>query len=186
MGLTLSPMPSDLSAILAQRAELVRFVRGRVDSDATAEEIVQSALARAVEAEIREEESAVAWMYRTLRNAIVDLHRRRAVKNEALERLLVEPLAEEPLPDERARTCQCVKALAHSLKPEYASMLAEVDVAERPLAEVAAEIGITPNNATVRLHRARKALRDAVLTTCRSCATHGCVDCTCAHPPPAV
>lgn len=38
---------------------------------------------------------------------------------------------------------------------------------------------ISANNATVRLHRARKALRDVVMMTCKSCANHGCADCGC-------
>ena len=166
-------------AVLGQREELFRFVRKRVESDAAAEDILQNALLKSVEADLREDESAVAWMYRTLRNAVVDHYRRKGAAARALETAAAEPEEMEPSPDERSSTCQCVKSLARSLKPEYAEMLEQVDVNERSLAEVAAEAGITSNNATVRLHRARKALKDAVMTTCKSCAKHGCVDCTC-------
>lgn len=166
---------------MSTREELFRFVRGRVESDEVAEDILQSAFLKRAVADLHDEESAVAWMYRTLRNAVVDHYRRRDAADRALELVAAEPPSAEPAPDERARTCQCVRALARGLKPEYAALLEQVDVEERPLAEVAAEAGITPNNATVRLHRARRALRDAVMTTCRSCATHGCVDCTCRH-----
>jgi predicted RNA polymerase sigma factor len=38
----------------------------------------------------------------------------------------------------------------------------------------------TRNNLTVRLHRARKHLREALSNNCRACAKHGCLDCTCA------
>lgn len=171
----------DLTSVLAQRSDLLRFVRARVDSDATAEEILQSALLRGVEAEVRDDESSVAWMFRTLRNAIVDHYRRRGTAGRALEVMAADAseVSPEPAADDRARACQCVRALAKSLKPEYAEILERVDIEEQPLAEVAAEAGITPNNATVRLHRARKALRDAVMTTCKSCAKHGCADCSC-------
>jgi RNA polymerase sigma-70 factor (ECF subfamily) len=170
-------------AVLEQRDELVRFVRSRVESDAVAEDIVQNAFLKGAEVELREDESAVAWMYRTLRNAVVDHYRRRGAATRALDVVAAESTeaSDEPAPDERTKTCQCVRSLAKSLKPEYAEILERVDIDERPLGEVAAEAGITPNNATVRLHRARKALRDAVMTTCKSCAKHGCVDCTCAH-----
>jgi RNA polymerase sigma factor (sigma-70 family) len=175
--------PTDLTSVLAQRDELIRFVRKRVENDAAAEEIVQSAFLKGIEADIRDEESAVAWMYRTLRNAVVDHYRRRDAAGRIRERAEAE--ADEtdptPAPDERARTCQCVRSLARALKPEYASILEQVAVEERLLAEVARDQGITSNNATVRLHRARKALREAVVSTCGSCATHGCVDCTCKH-----
>lgn len=179
---------NDLTAVLARRDELFRFVRGRVESDAAAEELLQSAFLKGVEAdihaaEIRGEESAVAWMYRTLRNAVVDHYRRRAAAARAHETMAAESSETSPEvpPDERSRTCQCVRTLAKALKPEYAEMIEKVDVEERSIADVAAEAGISSNNATVRLHRARRALRDAVVSTCKSCATHGCVDCTCRH-----
>lgn len=168
-----------MDAVLASRAELVRFVRSRVESDAAAEEIVQSTFLRAVEhaAELRDDESAVAWMYRMLRNAVVDHYRRRDAASRAFG--AIDEPESPPLADDKARTCTCVRKLARGLKPEYAAMLEHVDVDERPIAEVAAEAGISTNNATVRLHRARKALREAVHATCRTCATHGCVDCSC-------
>lgn len=167
-------------AVLGQREELFRFVRKRVESDAVAEDILQNAFLKGVGAELREDESAVAWMFRTLRNAVVDHYRRKGTAARALETVAAEPEEAAPSPDERSSTCRCVTSLAKSLKPEYADMLEQVDVNERSLADVAAEAGISSNNATVRLHRARKALKDAVMTTCKSCAKHGCVDCTCA------
>ncbi|MBX3226180.1 MAG: sigma-70 family RNA polymerase sigma factor [Labilithrix sp.] len=176
---------SAVSEMLERRAELLRFVRGRVESDAVAEEILQSALLRGVEhaAELRADESAVAWMYRTLRNAVVDHYRRRDAAGRALEEVAAgaTEASDDVPPDEKPRACACVRRLAKGLKPEYARMLEQVDLEERSLGEVAAEAGITTNNAAVRLHRARAALREAVVATCKSCATHGCVDCTCKH-----
>ena len=43
----------------------------------------------------------------------------------------------------------------------------------------ASDLGITPNNLKVRRHRARRALRARLEETCRICAAHGCLDCTC-------
>ena len=59
------------------------------------------------------------------------------------------------------------------------SRLADPDLADR--------LGITKNNLKVRRHRAHRQLRERVEQTCRSCAAHGCVDCTCRlpeHPTP--
>ena len=58
-------------------------------------------------------------------------------------------------------------------------MLREVDLKGRRPVDVAAEQGITPNAAMVKLHRARRALRMRLEESCRTCATHGCLDCTC-------
>jgi RNA polymerase sigma-70 factor (ECF subfamily) len=78
--------------------------------------------------------------------------------------------------------CGCVSDLARTLKPEYASALERVEVQGASLRAFADEQGITPNNAAVRLHRARLALRRQVAKSCGTCATHGCLDCTCGGP----
>ena len=174
-----------MESLLVERDAFVRFVRARVESDAAAEEIVQNAFLRSLEHEgdLRDGESATAWFYRILRNAVIDHYRRRDTAGRAAERIAAEmPEAIEEIPaDEKNRVCTCVRTLASTLKPEYASLLQKVDVEGRPLREVAEEEGITANNAGVRLHRARQALKERVEATCKSCATHGCVDCTCRH-----
>lgn len=179
------PVVDLLSDVLARRDELVRFVRARVESDAAAEEIVQAAFLRGVEhiADVRDDESTLAWFYRLLRNSIVDHYRRRDAAGRALDRVAADvPSSLDAIgADDRARVCACVRTLAASLKPEYAKIIEQVDVEERSVSEVAATEGLTANNATVRLHRARKALREKVMATCRACAEHGCIDCTCKH-----
>lgn len=178
-------MTTVLDDLLSRRDELLRFVRSRVESDAAAEEIVQAAFLRGVEKvdDVRDDESAQAWFYRLLRNAVIDHYRRRDAAGRALDRVAAEaPSSFDEVPaDEKARVCACIRSLASSLKPEYASIIEQVDVDERSVSEVAATEGLTANNATVRLHRARKALREKVMATCRACAEHGCVDCTCKH-----
>lgn len=134
--------------------------------------------------ELDDAESATAWFYRVLRNAIVDHYRRRDAASRALERAaseLPESIEQAP-PDDQHRICACVRTLASTLKSEYAVILSDIDVEERALADVAKREGITTNNATVRLHRARRALRKRVMETCRVCAEHGCLDCTCTYP----
>ena len=69
--------------------------------------------------------------------------------------------------------------LLDTLKPEYATALREVEMHERSVGDYARDAGITANNAAVRLHRARTAMRNQLLKSCGTCAEHGCVDCTC-------
>ena len=78
--------------------------------------------------------------------------------------------------------CQCIHDLVPTLKPEYAALLRRVDLEERSIADIADEDGMTANNVRVRLHRARKALRKQLERSCGTCATHGCLDCTCGAP----
>lgn len=62
---------------------------------------------------------------------------------------------------------------------ENAEMLRRVDIEEKPLPGVAEALGITVNNATVRLHRARKALREQLQAFCGTDSMRACLDCAC-------
>ncbi len=174
-----------LQRLLENRSKFVSFVQKHVNSSSDAEDIVQSAFVRMVEKAdtIDDEESVVAWFYRVLRNAIIDHYRRRDVRDRGAEefaremRDLEQRLAFDP--SDRNEVCQCVKPLLDSLKPEYRAALNLVDIEEKPLRDLAQASGISENNAAVRVHRARQALRKQVQLTCGSCATHGCVDCRC-------
>jgi RNA polymerase sigma-70 factor (ECF subfamily) len=66
-----------------------------------------------------------------------------------------------------------------ALKPEYREALETVDLGEATPGELASRVGISINNATVRVHRARQALQREVKRTCGVCAEHGCIDCRC-------
>jgi DNA-directed RNA polymerase specialized sigma24 family protein len=65
------------------------------------------------------------------------------------------------------------------LQPAYEEILRRVDLGGMRPVDFAAEAGISPNNAMVRLHRARKALRARLAEACGTCAEHGCLDCRC-------
>ena len=69
--------------------------------------------------------------------------------------------------------------LRQLLKPEYRDALRIVDVEEGKLKDLAQQSGITAENAAVRIHRARAALRRRIEQACGTCAVHGCVDCSC-------
>lgn len=171
--------PDDLAAILvAHHRDLLAFVERRVHDRALAEEILQDAFVRGVEKADEIRESALGWMYRMLRNAIIDRARRAAVQHARLDALAAE-LDTTTDPELADVACRCVGELAQTLKPEYADALQRIDVDGVPVKDYAAERGITTSNAGVRVFRARDALRTRVAKACGTCATHGCVDCTC-------
>jgi len=178
-------------ALLANHRRFLAFLEKRVGSRERAEDILQAAFVRTLEsvnasgAGVPEDaESAVAWMYRTLRNALVDHYRRTASEGRALEREAREASEAGEDPELHATVCGCMKELLPGLKPEYAEVLRQVDLEERGVPEVASALGITANNAAVRLHRARQALKRELQVSCGSCATHGCLDCSCGAKKP--
>lgn len=172
-----------LAALVDNHRQFLAFLRRRVRTRAEAEDILQAAYLRGVEkgGAIRSNESAVAWFYRLLRNALVDHYRRAGARARAIAgvELLNEPTAFDP--ELRGEVCACISRLLPALKPEYAEMVKRVDLEEAPLADVARSLGIKPNNAAVRLHRARAALKRSLERSCGTCATHGCLDCGCPH-----
>jgi RNA polymerase sigma factor (sigma-70 family) len=171
--------PDDLAAILvAHHRELLAFVERRVHDRALAEEILQDAFVRGLEKEGEIRESALGWMYRMLRNAIIDRARRAATQRDRLAALAAE-LETTSDPELADVACKCVGELAATLRPEYADALQRIDVDGMAVKDYADARGITASNAGVRVFRARDALRSQVAKACGTCATHGCVDCTC-------
>lgn len=167
--------------LFALKGEFLRFVRSRAASDAEAEDLLQEAYVKATEKgeTIRNDERAVAWFYRLLRNAIVDVGRQRR----RAEASLRDPTPEVTDPELHRAVCACVNDLVPILKPEWARLVRRVDLEGASVPEVARAEGITANSAAVRLHRARAALRDKLRVVCGACARQSCLDCACRRLP---
>ena len=174
--------PPDLTPLVQARQEFLRFVLARVSDPYLAEDILQDALLRAVRSveEIRDEDRLVPWFYRILRNAIVDAYRRRDVRSRRTIPLDLEvDVPEQASSADDQTLCECFRTLLPTLKPEYSAVLEAVELGEEEPQAAAIRLGITVGNLKVRRHRARQALRERLEETCRTCATHGCLDCTC-------
>ncbi len=172
---------SALQTLLDNRSRFSAFLARRVRSAEVAEEILQDAMAKAVErgGQVRDEENVVAWFFQLLRNAIIDLHRRRDAAERGLMQFARELDTTAGSDELKREVCQCVSGVLGTLKPEYQASIRAIDLDGRELRAFAAEAGVTPNNAAVRLHRARGALAHRLKATCGACAEHGCLDCTC-------
>ena len=171
-----------VNSLLELRRQFLGFIARRVEDPGTAEDILQNAFLRLIDSgdQLRESDSAVAWFYRILRNAIIDHYRRRTSEGAALERWVRElESATEVEPSLEETTCQCIGGALKTLAPAYASLLREVDLGGATHSGYADSQGITPGNAAVRAHRARNALRKQLMRCCGVCATHGCLDCSC-------
>jgi len=176
------PNPAAIRALLQNQAAFLGFLERRVGDRAAAEDILQDALERGLGHlhELRSDKSAVAWFYRTLRNAVIDRQRRGGTQLKALQAFAAElASAPESGTETHAAVCQCVGRLAKSLRPEYAAALQRVEVDGVAVKDYALEAGISQGAAGVRIFRAREALRRQVTHSCGSCARAGCLDCTC-------
>lgn len=167
-------------AIVKNLQTFVAFARNRLGDHHLAEDVVQESLIKALTADRHpeSEEETVTWFYRILRRSIIDVYRKQGARARALERFEKE-FPEAPGEEEERELCQCFRRLLPLVPEQYRKLIEEVDLEGKDSGKVAAKLGVTRNNLTVRLHRARKHLRDVVTQNCRACSAHGCLDCTC-------
>jgi RNA polymerase sigma-70 factor (ECF subfamily) len=164
--------------LMGERARFVRLARSRVATEADAEDVVQRAMMRAAERapQLADAGRARAWFYRILRRAIVD-HHRRAPRETTGEGPQHEPAAEDEGP--RAPVCQCALRMLAELRPAYAEVVRRIDLEGEDPAAVASAARVSMTNLYVRLHRARRALRQRVQGHCGVSSMTPCLECTC-------
>ena len=178
--MTLSPSLLD-TTLAAQGEALLGYVRKRLGAEA-ADDVMQDSLLRAVEkAPSMDDEADLArWLWRVVRNATTDAHRRiEAASRRETAWAAEQPEAEMP-PEEGPRLCACFQPLLADLPPEAAEVLG-AELNGESNAEMAERLGVSSGTLRVRRHRARAALRQRLEQVCRACA--GCLDCTCAPTP---
>ena len=165
------------AALSAHRAQLAAFVRARVPSS-DVDDVLQLAAMRAIEGSetLSDPKRVLSWLYRVHRNTATDVLRKRARQEGLLES---EAAAPDAPVEEAESPCDCSVFQARNMRPSYAEVLALVDIRGATLAEAAEVLGISTSNVGVRLHRARKALRESMLEHCGVTSLRDCADCRC-------
>ncbi|HEY0714159.1 MAG TPA: sigma factor-like helix-turn-helix DNA-binding protein, partial [Polyangia bacterium] len=77
------------------------------------------------------------------------------------------------------QVCACVRKTLDTVGPAYADVLRAVDLEDEPLAAYAARTGIAVGNARVRLHRARRSMRQRLEQLCGVRDAEAFLDCAC-------
>ena len=150
----------------AYRTKLYRFVLGRVNDEAVAEDIVHDVLTRAYARRdtLRDHSKFQPWLYQISRNAIVDYYRTRKPLEELPNSLVDEKVdASDNVEEELAR---CLMPLIEELPAHYrqAMMLAEFEGFTQR--EVASKLGLSLSGAKSRVQRARRMLEALLLECC--------------------
>jgi RNA polymerase sigma factor (sigma-70 family) len=173
------------AALIANHRDFLRFLVRRLGDADTAEDVLQRFYLRAIDkgSGLQKSESVIAWLYRVLRTTLVDHYRRETTRRrQEADYAQMEILSNEGRDAElESAICACFEALLPTLKAEYAEILQRVDLQGTPPGDAARDLGLTPNNLRVRLHRARQALKQSLLVSCGVCAVHGCLNCDCGH-----
>lgn len=178
-----------LELLVGRHAEFIRFLSPRMGGDIAAEDLLQQGFVRAVEhaKELGSHENVIAWFYTVLRNLLIDHHRSRAStdrKHEAFYAELESTGTNQTYQEtELGRAlCACVHDLFGTLPAQYADVLRKIDLEGGQLSDVAAKLDTNKAALTVKLHRARQALKQRLEQMCGTCTKHGCLDCSCKYP----
>ena len=176
-----------VATLNAQRTAFKAFLIARVGNAAEAEDILQNGLLKAVQraGELQDDANLMAWFYQLLRNSVIDHYRASGSARRRDDALgtLITSLGEDvaPPPGWEAQVCTCLGGVVDTLKPSHAELLRRVDLNGESVQVAAKALGLTPNNASVTLHRARKELRARLEVFCGDCADGACLDCDCAE-----
>lgn len=172
------------AALADSYGRLRKYLQKRLRGKPEAEEVLQAFAVRALErsADIRDADSVRGWLSRVLETTVADFYRQRLRQEKREAPFVAEPsdrasLDQADSSDKAA--CECLYALLPLLKAAHAELIRRIDLENEARETVAAEIGITTNNLTVRLHRARLALRRRLEAMCMSCLQDSFLDCSC-------
>ncbi len=166
--------------LLSLQSQFRGFLRHRLHSDSEVDDLLQNALVKALRrrSEVRENEKLVAWFYRILRRTLID-HQRSEIARTRRD----DAWMRERTPDAVSKKtfCGCFSALLPHLDARAAELVRRVDLEGESLSRVAASLHLSPNAASVALHRARARLRRELVAFCGQCSEGACLDCDCAE-----
>ncbi len=169
-------------ALLDGRSAFLGFLVKRLGNRADAEDVLQDFCIRVLgrKDQLRDVERMDAWLYAVLRSTLNDYYRkgkRRTRLAAAAAREPEEWIADAPT--QMARLCTCHGGLISELRPMDAELIRRIDFGEEDRESVASDLGLNRNALGVRLHRARIALRDALISHCGECCEDERDDCSC-------
>lgn len=169
-------------ALVEARQEILLFLQKRMRNRDEAEEVLQRFSVRALEraSQLRDVQTVRGWLGRILATTIIDFQRnsgRRRRREIQIDDAEVDNLPADVELD--AAICNCLYRLLPTLKPEHADIVWRADILGEPRDRLAASLGTSLNNVTVRLHRGRQALRKRLEEMCLTCPVHGFLDCHC-------
>lgn len=152
--------PLDDETLHALIPRLRRFARSLASDAAAADDLVQTALERALTRgfDVREPAALQAWLFSVLYRAFVDEHRR-AARWKRIARLFSAENEASPPPPDRVFDARTSLAGFASLTPEQRALLMLVSVEGLAYREAADALGIPVGTVMSRLSRARRALR---------------------------
>lgn len=176
--------PAVVDAMNMHYDDFKHYLERRLGDKTTAEDVLQNFYVRVIQSKtkLRDERSAIGWLYTVLRSVLIDHYRRDSVRKRGDARYAQEQIVLENSsvnPEEMDNICNCVHGLLLELQPGQAELLNRIDFLEEPRKKVGADMDISQQHLRVRLHRARLAIGTALKKHCGACCEIEYRDCFC-------
>lgn len=150
------------------RDVLLRFIRRHVRSHEDAEDILQEVFLRIFRnrLSLQGEQHLHAWIYKIVRNCIVDYYRGRSpVTVEEISDEVADPSPQ--IDDLDNEVIDCLQVMANRLPEPYRQAILMVDFQGIPQKELARFLGLSVSGVKSRVQRARAKLRRLLLGCCQ-------------------
>lgn len=146
--------------------DLGRFIRGRVNDTALADDLLQETFVRIHNHidSLQDETRLQAWMYQITRNVIADHFRRQEKENRRNQNLPEHHEYEDN--EAMAEAVQDMIKMMDSLPPDYCQALCLTELEGLSQKEYAERLGLSYSAAKSRVQRARKMLCDMLMQCC--------------------
>jgi RNA polymerase sigma-70 factor (ECF subfamily) len=157
--------PSLAQAIAASRPLIVRQAQRMMRRDGNAVDAAQDALLAALSnlQRFRGDAQLGTWLYRVAANAVLMTLRRERRAGQRTARALSQlPRESNWLHGCATPTQPHLRSAIDKLPERYRAVVLQCDLAERPLDEVAASLGVTVDGVRTRRLRAHRMLKDAL------------------------
>jgi RNA polymerase sigma-70 factor, ECF subfamily len=154
---------------------IYRYILGLVRKPGEAEDLTQDTFLRAYRygESLRDPEAVRGWLYRIATHVCLDRLRQRkplvSLDSEEGEPRLKPPVSESPSPldiSERKETSACVQRCLDFLPDKYRAVILLHEVHCLTAPEIADLLGVTVATVKIRLHRARRGLRQVMERGC--------------------
>jgi RNA polymerase sigma-70 factor, ECF subfamily len=144
------------------------FVASRVDDPELAADITQDVIVRSIASgALGRVDNAMAWLYRSARNAVIDHYRTRRA-NAPIDELAAWPEQDpENRPNDATRELsRCLRPLLDHLSPAARDALESVDVDGQTQHRAALDAGLSLSGMKSRVQRARHELKNLLEQCC--------------------
>lgn len=172
--------------LVALRPSLLQWLTYQAKSAELAEEVLQQGYLQAFEKlhQLKDPRQLKAWFKQILRHKLADEWRRqsRLVPYPEASSENINAIHDPPFDDDSS--CACILDLLPRLPENYTQLLKAVDLNEESIQSLSHTLGIRPNNAYVRLSRARQALKKQLKQACGTDSIAACQDCACGENKP--